>query len=147
MTEEQLEVFVLQSWEALTVIAEFPPDVSGEVRVGIERNRSLPPSQRMKGLRMAARDLLTMLSELTPEQREQLDGALYGRHEITIGRVRAAVAVDWKRVAEHGLRNDEEYYAAKEVEEEPAAHGADIDPAVLRSLIQRYEDDREANIS
>ena len=55
--------------------------------------------------------------------------------------------MDWSKVAERGLRNDEEYYAAREVQEDSAAHGANIDRAVLSTLIQRYEGDLEANIS
>jgi hypothetical protein len=101
----------------------------------------------MEGLRMAARDLLTMLSELTPEQRQRVDGALYGRHQISVGKVRAAVGIDWSKVAERGLRDEEEYYAAREVCEDPAAHGVDIDPSVLSVLMQRYEEELESNVS
>ena len=147
MTEEQLEAFVAECWDSLSAVAASPREVIESLREGLERNRGLSHSRRMEGLRMAARDLLTMIGELSLEQREQLDGALYGRHEITIGRVRASVAIDWTKVARRGLRNEEEYYAAREVREDPAAHGVDIDPAVLDNLVQRYEDDLESNVS
>ena len=147
MNEEQLESFVLRCWEVLAEVADFPNEVISEVRAGVERNRDLKQSQRESGLRMATRDLLTMIGECTPEQRDQLDGVLRQGHGLSVARVRAAVAIDWSRVAERGLRNEEEYYAAREVIDDPSAHGADIAEEVLRSLMERYEDELESNIS